>query len=1572
MKLSKGQSYIKRSNEKTENENVYSEAGSHSDRPNPRTILLQRNDDEFGFTLRHFIVYPPANLQVSQSKGQVGAEAPWQKDKIEPMDTIFVREVKEGSPAHKAGLVTGDRIITINGEPLAGKTYSEVIDLIYKSGNSLQMLVVPKEDDILQVYFASSAYQPVEREPTSSTHPQLHFTPWSSLNDQKISELQTSNVDSVQNKNHLEKDEKVSSNKQSEVTEIHQKSSEFPVAEKSSDNWDVQEDLSKLQLKDVLCCRESVSLPDTSREQAKKYVFDETASSWEGSCKSVDIGGSHTTLSTYSSARPHRFHDTLSKLLYDMWYHPDTRQDTSLNLDNSFDSHKHYSSDLGDSDEKQDHKSGGIATLISRTMKALVAHPSDFKLFSSETQSSLNPRKANSDSKVNIVSSNGSSEKLLPTTSSETLHNSHSSIYAGHKTIKGKYQKVKPHIHHKMIKVNNHSFDSIDSLDKNKSSGNCTDDQISSLHLVAQRLHLFESGQLAEKSMERTKFYQSELARMSEQSQTPIVSVRTAQFEHFSPTYKYSDSKFLSSSSSSKEKHINNIEQQPASLPNLSTTENKIVVPSVASVSVNTTTVTTTNVTSPTASSGVVYRRKTIPSGDRDDHHIVRRISYLRATARDRIHIDSDFSDDEGVTESSGTPTEQRIKKLKAFFGEKTPKIKQAIDPAVSSEEKDDDPFVHQGWFICKIVNLEGKRASDRSWRPVWVVLQGETFYLLKDKKDISQQMSFDDDDQIIDLKSSSVSIAHDYTKRKHVLRLQLQNKTEYLFQAENHSSMIKWLNVLQTYCLENDKKPKWNTHSSVLEKAAAYEQQIQNNKGRISPLTLSKAGKKMPFRHRSPSGHSPAIKTRRASHGDELALPKFGMIWRDRVSQGWKKVHSTSSIPPKGSSFGVKLEDCPTSESNEHVPWLIETCINIVNSRGLDVVGIYRIPGNNAAVSMLMDTVNQGIDKVNLEDYRWKDVNVVSSLLKAFFRKLPEPLLTSHLYPKFIAASKIEDPLKKLTTLKTLASQLPPPHLETLKLLMKHLQTIVSHSNVNKMEARNLAIVFGPTLVRSAESSMLTMVTDMSYQCYIIETMITYADWLFGEKSLEKLPSDLKLNAKSQPPVILHNVLLNNIHKIDGTQSESIEEPPISSSINQIKAKTKDSTEKQFREQLQMNGDTKNDVKHNETDNEESSVSSYNSCSSLSYAALCFKHKPVTTSTTNNVHSSNVKHRASRDWPLSSFEQHISPERKEENLSDEVVHSYDELSAITQERIRNFEMETRALLQRDTQWPKQSLSSNKVEWEQIEKEWQKAKIEMEQDDIFDHLADDPSNFITILNGNEDCEEFLDKNYSQDLEKIRVNLDKRLQLDGENKTSSSKLFSESDNCSQSDQKRAGCEEMSSEDDSSFPNRSENTDSSKGQKLPACKKSNSSNEKTSVTCDRQSVALPTTMVCSTGYNTLTNHLNTCQEDLNHQWNAGKQHYENVVITATISPSKQTVSTTTIPVIRATVITSNQSSEQNHQTDWNLSTDLKSKNTLQAQSLLQRRHTIASPKIVSQFSCLNHPEMVRSQEDVVHHS
>lgn len=51
---------------------------------------------------------------------------------------------------------SGDRIISVNGETITGRTYAQVVQLIQQSGNFLHLFVVPKEDDILQLVSYSS------------------------------------------------------------------------------------------------------------------------------------------------------------------------------------------------------------------------------------------------------------------------------------------------------------------------------------------------------------------------------------------------------------------------------------------------------------------------------------------------------------------------------------------------------------------------------------------------------------------------------------------------------------------------------------------------------------------------------------------------------------------------------------------------------------------------------------------------------------------------------------------------------------------------------------------------------------------------------------------------------------------------------------------------------------------------------------------------------------------------------------------------------------------------------------------------------------------------------------------------------------------------------------------------------------------------------------------------------------------------------------------------------------------------------------------------------------------------
>lgn len=61
------------------------------------------------------------------------------------------------------------------------------------------------------------------------------------------------------------------------------------------------------------------------------------------------------------------------------------------------------------------------------------------------------------------------------------------------------------------------------------------------------------------------------------------------------------------------------------------------------------------------------------------------------------------------------------------------------------------------------------------------------------------QTHAFNFDDQPISIKSCLVDIAHDYTKKKNVFRLKTFNGSEYLFQADENSTMLEWIHSIQS-----------------------------------------------------------------------------------------------------------------------------------------------------------------------------------------------------------------------------------------------------------------------------------------------------------------------------------------------------------------------------------------------------------------------------------------------------------------------------------------------------------------------------------------------------------------------------------------------------------------------------------------------------------------------------------------------------------------------------------------------------------------------------------------------------
>nr|CAG8433063.1 9204_t:CDS:10 [Entrophospora candida] len=203
-----------------------------------------------------------------------------------------------------------------------------------------------------------------------------------------------------------------------------------------------------------------------------------------------------------------------------------------------------------------------------------------------------------------------------------------------------------------------------------------------------------------------------------------------------------------------------------------------------------------------------------------------------------------------------------------------------------------------------------------------------------------------------------------------------------------------------------------------------------------------------------------------------------------------------------RNSIFGKDLE---TLMIDGNIPTLVERCIAEIEKRGLIEVGIYRVPGAKNLIERLTEEFNNDVDAVDLSSETYSDINVVASVLKLFFRSLPEPLMTYELYEEFVNASKIKDHDERFYAIKDLLYKLPRANYNLLKRLIEHLETVTDCEEVNHMYAGNLALVFTPNILKSRD--FIVSMGNLGHNSDIIKCLILHYHWFFDvEREVEEV----------------------------------------------------------------------------------------------------------------------------------------------------------------------------------------------------------------------------------------------------------------------------------------------------------------------------------------------------------------------------------------------------------------------------------------------------------------------------------
>ncbi|XP_051542764.1 rho GTPase-activating protein 21-like isoform X2 [Myxocyprinus asiaticus] len=1364
--------------------------------PGPKTLHLRRTSHGFGFTLRHFIVYPPESAVQCSLKDEDNSGRGRQRNRLEPMDTIFVKQVKEGGPAHGAGLCTGDRIVKVNGESIIGKTYSQVIALIQNSVTTLELCVMPKDEDILQLFsrditalaYSQDAYLKVNEaycgnaqnipEPPPVCYPRIEPN---ALAMAKVLEpspaeatcgtgqgtncskpdivdcvdipisaptlVQTSQVPKTQTVVHVfnksvrtmvaspestdqtshmawagpshrtEENRYVASTEpdlnrsRTNVTSSPTGAAQSHIPNRTAESTGFSSSIPRTALTGV----------DTTPKNFQRHTLNLTAETFP-SATSPTPDTPSPPAATPSACSPHQNIDWRNYTTYKEYienkrlymYGCRTIQERLDNLRATTPSStREYSkpksasttatpsqgftgSQLRQRSASHDWSCLGSSMLPLRSasqerlggaeraapawnwprsasqdalplaptgIPKLRAHSCDYLGRQNDGAASMLDRQAccRTETEERLLVHRGyearvsrqSSLRMVPQSyrtqgifSPDRQEGSYTGLpitplfTRGTDSVTSKAESLckttTPSINRpSQLPANNYFSDSSTAaasyiasalasiqghISGSSNTGSIKDQRTplttnhlphnakqprgradslqevarrcrsSSCSAVSKSLRTKQGGTKSILTSNGTVPQQPQLTELQLQAHekevegiegpdATVVVVRREKsgsqpIRHPSyilavneteppassntcwlPKDAWREMNIMKLGDKCKTYFSSNLNDSLDSIPFIdepsSSSNDHDATHMPASDVISSMPVITTIPPSPTSPSPVIRRQL---SHDQDSL----RLTILESDSGAKTERSKSF--DEGLDIYREEGRGRSIKHTHGFRGLRKAVDKSSEDSGSGSRrDSTSDIFTDatkEGPLHFKQINSDkGKRVGSgmRPWKLIYAVLRGHCLYLYKDKRDNSQT---EDEPLPISIKACLIDISYSDTKRKNVLRLTTSD-CEYLFQAEDREEMLSWIRIIQENSNLDEENATVTSTDLINRKIKEYNTLMSPPSSKTEPspkasrqslsIRQTLLGGKGESKATSP--HSPnKDHDRKAMHKDETSPPKDKGAWRKGIPGLMRKPFEKKQS--QGVTFGVRLDDCPPAQTNRFVPLIVEVCCKLVEERGLEYTGIYRVPGNNAAISIMQEELNnKGMGDIDIQDDKWKDLNVISSLLKSFFRKLPEPLFTDERYADFIDGNRIEDPVERLKVLKRLLHELPDHHYETLKFLSAHLKTVAENSEKNKMEPRNLAIVFGPTLVRTSEDNMTHMVTHMPDQYKIVETLIQHYDWFFTEEGdNEPMTTVQEESAVESQPVPNIDHLLTNIGRT-GTSPGEVSDSPTSDS---------------------------------------------------------------------------------------------------------------------------------------------------------------------------------------------------------------------------------------------------------------------------------------------------------------------------------------------------------------------------------------------------------------------------------------
>ncbi|KAF7804801.1 rho GTPase-activating protein 2 [Senna tora] len=192
-------------------------------------------------------------------------------------------------------------------------------------------------------------------------------------------------------------------------------------------------------------------------------------------------------------------------------------------------------------------------------------------------------------------------------------------------------------------------------------------------------------------------------------------------------------------------------------------------------------------------------------------------------------------------------------------------------------------------------------------------------------------------------------------------------------------------------------------------------------------------------------------------------------------------QLHIPPRVPSASKSvFGVSVESmqCSYDSKGNSIPTILLLMQQRLYSQGgLKAEGIFRINPENGEEENLREQLNRGIVGEEME------VHCLAGLIKAWFRELPSGILDG-LSPQQVLECNTEEEYMELV------KQLEPTQSALLQWAVDLMADVVQHQHHNKMNSRNIAMVFAPNMTQMSDP--LTALMHAVQVMNLLNTLIT------------------------------------------------------------------------------------------------------------------------------------------------------------------------------------------------------------------------------------------------------------------------------------------------------------------------------------------------------------------------------------------------------------------------------------------------------------------------------------------------